>query len=63
MYNRCRLTKIPVNETHWPISEDHKFVCSKKGSGGLRHCPDNMVCGNPLDFNIPLEYDQVYSNS
>ena len=38
MYNSCRLTPEPVNDTYWPKADDGR-LCSITSSGG-RKCPD-----------------------
>ena len=35
MYNKCRLTESPINETFWPKANDGR-LCSKEGLGGRK---------------------------
>ena len=36
-------------------------MCTKTDSGNYA-CPEGYYCGNPADYNIDLEYDNVTTN-
>jgi hypothetical protein len=53
IYNRCRLTEIPINGT-WDIDPDQsKFICNpqleKYGKG---YCSFDTFCGSPLNNTL-----------
>lgn len=60
MYNKCRLTEVPINKTFWPKADDGR-LCNTNSFGG-RHCPADQTCGNPSEHGISLEDDDVYFN-
>lgn len=64
MYNYCRSTPEPLNGTKfWPKSEnEYGRLCSRFSSGGNK-CEEGSVCGNPIEFDISLEEDGVYTNA
>ena len=70
MYHRCRLTPSPIM-THeedggylfWPIDEEVDRLCSLEEGHGLYNCPDGRVCGEPLQYDIPLSRDNVTSSA
>jgi hypothetical protein len=46
IYNRCRISEKPINETYWPKSEIYTRSCSMSKKVGYQ-CPENLYCGNP----------------
>jgi hypothetical protein len=61
MYNACRVTPEPVNNnTFWEIVGDGR-LCSIYSLGG-RKCSIGQICGNPDEFGMTKEMDDVYLN-
>ncbi|EGR27121.1 hypothetical protein IMG5_201460 [Ichthyophthirius multifiliis] len=53
--NRCRYTKQPVlkdGKLEWPIDPSLKYTC------GVFECPENRYCGNPGDYDMPLNPEE-----
>ena len=72
IYNACRLTPFPIVQDGrivWPrahsdVSPGSICVSSKsKIKLGGFNCPSEQVCGSFLDFEIPLELDEVQYSS
>lgn len=61
IYNKCRLTEQPINETYWPKSDDYPRSCSQVPHIGYQ-CPEGLYCGGPSQFNISLKDDGVYED-
>lgn len=58
MYNRCRLTEQPLNldnpeKMHWPINWDVDQLCDNTCEGLVGE-GEVTVCGNPLEYKVPL---------
>jgi hypothetical protein len=60
-YNRCRFNPVPETPTSWAIDSSIVRPCTKTGWGTF-HCPADRYCGNPYDFNIPIESDGIINN-
>ena len=61
LYNRCRYNPEPEGQNFWRQVESIPRVCTKTDSGNYA-CPEGYYCGNPADYNINLEYDNVTTN-
>lgn len=49
---------MPETPTSWAIDESINRICSKNGLG-VFICPEDRYCGNPADFDIPIENENV----
>ena len=58
-YNRCRLTEKPEENGFWPIDESITRLCSKPEDGGLYTCPEGLTCGNPQDYGLSLDKENI----
>lgn len=57
LYYRCRLTDAPIlNNTQWPIDPRQERLC-----GGTYQCNPGTYCHSLLEYQIPLEVDDVGS--
>lgn len=59
LWQRCRTTPEPyfdifLNQTVWPIDPLQSRLC-----GGIYECNPGTYCGKLLDYNLPLEQDNV----
>jgi Ion transport protein len=55
-YNACRFNSKPETPTSWAIDTSIERICSKTGNGNFI-CPADRYCGNPAEYDIPLESD------
>jgi len=61
-YNKCRTHPFPETPVTWDFDTNITKVCSESMMGNFL-CPDQMTCGNPQDYGIPLAKDGVYNDS
>lgn len=57
-YNACRYSQIPESPGNWAIDESIGRICSKTGSG-LFECPTDRYCGNPEDFDLSIDHENI----
>lgn len=56
--SRCRLTEFPDLETHeWIADESLPLTC------GYMDCPEGLFCGNPADYDIEANEEEMDSES
>lgn len=62
-YNSCRYQPMPEYPGEkWLIDESFERMCSKTGNGKFI-CPSDRTCGNPADFDIPLESEDFINKA
>lgn len=54
VYNYCRVDPKPITlangKLFWKKSEEFTPVCSMPDVSGLYKCPDDLVCGSPIEY-------------
>lgn len=60
MYNHCRTTQEPFNSTFWEKA-DASHKCDIYEFSGKK-CPSGQYCGNPAQYGLSLENENVYYN-
>ena len=62
LYYRCRTTPVPLENGTWPIWDGVQRVCSPDGLGNYE-CPSNYTCGALIEYDLPLENDNVWNTA
>ena len=61
-HNRCRYSPTPEEPgVRWDIVEGDDKPCTKNGLG-LHKCDPKYYCGNPFEYGIPLENEDIVNN-
>jgi hypothetical protein len=63
LFNRCRLNSEPEEYgQRWDLVPDDTRICTKNGLG-IHKCGEEYTCGNPFDYDIPLQDDYAMDNA